>query len=398
MRWLGLATIAGVAIACGSFGSDADPPVDAGGGDAGAIADGDAPLDGALLDVRADAAPFDLAVRPACPRPAALPSACVSSGSCSPMPIFTPPSPEHPAGIAIDARHVYWLSFPGGADGYNGNGPAVLRRLDRVTKEVVEIARGQRDATKLLANGPYLYWTARGDETTELRVMRKDAPACDANGCSGTIRPIKFGAITPIRSLAMPAPDVLFVMYGNGSVLRVALTTGAISLAASTTDYPALVASAGEVFASGSKQTAVLRIPAVGNTVRTLGSLVPRDSGAGDVGASHLATDCKDVYAFASERSIDRIPVTADAGMFQPFVTLPAIDVFAVVSDARFLYVGGANGGGLVAVDVATQGPPIKLANGSVWELDVTDDAIAFGDHGANPGDVKAGAILLIEK
>jgi hypothetical protein len=315
------------------------------------------------------------------------------------MPIFTPPSPEHPAGIAIDARHVYWLSFPAGIAGYNGNGPAVLRRLDRVTKEVVEIARDQRDATKLLANGPYLYWTATGDETTEVRMMRKDAPACDAGGCGGSIRPFKLGAITPIERLTMPAPDVLFVMYGNGSLVRVGLVAGTISLAASTTDHPGLVAIAGEVFASGSMQTAVLRIPAAGSPVRTLGSLVPRDSGTGYVGASYLATDCKDVYALAAERSMDRIAVGADGGTFQAFVTLPAIDVYALTSDARFLYVGAANGGGLVAIDLTTNAPgPVKLANGSVWGLDVADDAIVFGQHGAKPTDTSAGAIFLIEK
>lgn len=404
MRWIVPVLIAGVAIACGSFGSDADPdppapPVDAGGTDASTIADGEAPPDGALVDAQADAGPFDLAVRPACPRPAALQSTCVASGSCNPTPIFTPPMAEHPAGIAIDARHVYWLSFPGGVDGYNGNGPAVLRRLDRVTKEVVEIARDQREATKLLANGPYLYWTATGTGTTELRILRKDAPACEADGCGGSIRRLAFGAITPITRLAMPAPDALFVMYGNGTLVRVGLTAGTITAVASTTDYPSLTAGAGEVFATGAKQTAVLGIAAAGNPKRTLGSLVARDSGAGFVGAQHLATDCTHVYAFATDRTIDRHPISSVGGTFQPFSALPAMDVFAVTSDARFLYVGAANGGGLVALDTTANAPvPVNLASGSIWDLDVTDDAIAFGDHGANPSDVKAGAILLIEK
>lgn len=49
--------------------------------------------------------------------------------------IFKPNARNHPHGIAIDARYVYWLSQPMGAvgEGYHGNVVATLHRFDRQT-------------------------------------------------------------------------------------------------------------------------------------------------------------------------------------------------------------------------------------------------------------------------
>lgn len=153
--------------------------------------------------------------------------------------------------------------------------------------------------------------------------MRKDVPACDPGACAGTMTRIAFGGLTRVEHLAVPAPDVVFVMQGNGAVMRVAVKLGTVQHVTSTTDYPGLVAGEGEVFATSGKQTAVVRIPAAGTPVRTLGSLV--------------------------------------------------------------------------AVEIATK-TPVQLDTGSVWRIDVTDGAIAFGQHGAKPTDATAGAIFLIEK
>lgn len=388
-----------VAIACGSFGSDAEPELPAtavdAGGDGGVPPtpsdDGSAPVDAGV-----GPSGFDLTYRPACPRPAVPPGSCVGVGNCTRTEIFHPAVAEHPWGIAVDARHVFWLAFPAGTDGYNGNGAAVLRRLDRATKEVVEIARDQIDAKTLYANGPYLYWAATAGTQTELRVMRKDVAPCSAAGCPGSMKNVPFDGIAPVAQMAMPAEGALFVMQENGAVKRFGPMSVSLDTVAVMSGPGALVAGVGEVFATGAKQTAVVRILASGASARTFGSLEPRGSGAPFVGATFLATDCTTVFAFASDRTVDRLPIAADGGTFGSFVALPPIDVFAVASDAKFLYVGAANGGGLHAIDTAAQPTRVKVADGNVWRLDVADDVIAYGEHGTDGS--ANGAIFLIEK
>lgn len=389
---------AAVAIACSSFGtSDSEPqpelPADSGVPDAVVVPEGGEAPDASPAD--AGASGFDLAPRPACPRPAEA-KKCVPPKTCKPIELYRPSEPQHPFGIVVDARHVYWLSLPSGSDGYNGNGPATLRRLDRATKQVVELARDQTDATELVAYGPHLYWLARsGGGSFELRTMRKDAAACSGPTCA-PIMVVAQGLPRALR-VAMPSPDTIFVGEENGGVMRVPLSSGIVSQAGTTSLFPGLAAGNGEVFASGVKTITVQRF-GEGGSIGTLGMLEPRDSGVGWVGAAYLATDCASVFALASDHTIQALATTADGGAFQPFGAVPVVDVYTITSDARFAYVGAANSGGLYAVDLKTAQQTTKIANGSVWRLDVTDDGIVFGEHGGSPNDSAAGAIFLIEK
>ena len=78
----------------------------------------------------------------------------------------------------------------------------------------------------------------------------------------------------------------------------------------------------------------------------------------------------------------------------------PALAVFSVSSDARYLYFGSANGQGLYRYDYTFKSDPQQLIPGSIWEIDVLDDVIVYGEHGASAQDTSpaVGSIYVIEK
>jgi hypothetical protein len=78
------------------------------------------------------------------------------------------------------------------------------------------------------------------------------------------------------------------------------------------------------------------------------------------------------------------IDASAEGGAFTQIAALGTpFPVYAVASDARFLYYGAANEQGFRRVDHTVQdASTVEIATGSVWGIAVTDDAIFYGEHG----------------
>jgi hypothetical protein len=349
----------------------------------------------------ASAPAFDLSFRAPCPRPKAPGTACTDAPSgCKRTRVHQPTPRNRPFGIAVDARHVFWLAQPLTDLGYDGHAPATLFRLDRLTFEVVELARDQQGATKLYAHGPDLFWAAEALATYELRSVRKDASPCNAAGCSAPR--VVSGALGKLAHIGAAVENDVFVVQVNGAIFHVSVdqvTPSKLPLGGTTTN-PGFVAGQGGVFASGYDQASVLRFNTNGIDGGIIGTIPKVDDATGP-GTALLATSCDDVYAVVSGNRVQIHPAGANGGSFTAFGSIPMqVPILSIGSDARFLYYGGANATGLYRVDVQGGGPAQLLTTGSIWELDVSDDVVAFGEHGLSGPDQNEdiGSIFLIEK
>jgi hypothetical protein len=402
----GLAAV-GAMVACGETLVATNDPADAstaGDGttpEGGGTADADA---GSVTDATIDVGEFDLEIRPACPRPAAG-TPCtgfkLGANECQSETLFDPPVAEHVFGVVADRRHVYWLSQPlipdAGGVAYNGNGAAILRRVDRSTREVAELARGLSKATVLYAHGPDLFWAVEvpGGSWT-VQTLRKTDPACSASQCP-TPTSIANG-LARVMSIGALSTGFVFVLTGNGVLSRVDVATPSTQFIDDTTDYPALAVGSGEVYLAGGTQSTVERYGANGSPLPILGVMPDASLGNG----LYLLTTCSKVYARGEDNVVLVIDAGAEGGAFIRHSALPdGFPVYAAASDERFLYFGAANFFGLRRIDTTVpDAAPIEIAEGSVWGLAVTDDAIIYGTHGGTGSNASSdiGAIISISK
>jgi hypothetical protein len=383
---VGAGAIAAV-VACGetlvATSDPADGAASSDGGD-GATLDADA---GDVADAAIDVGSFDLEVRPACPPPSGGTKPCTGTGGvgmspCVPEVLYDAPAAEHAFGIVADRRHVFWLSQASGADpglAYNGGAPAVLRRLDRATHEVEEIAREQLGATTLFAYGPDLFWGADdGSGSMTLRTLRKDVAPCGPDACA---TPIALATKLPrIYFIGALVPDRVFAVGSDGWMFEITVSLPSQVKRGMSTGYPSFAVGDGYVYLGGAYQAGVERYGASGDQAADLGSIPDASSGA-----VNLATTCGSVYGRSTDNRLHVIEAAPDGGTFRELTTLtePFL-VYSTASDARFLYFGAANAEGLRRVDTtADGGAVVEIATGSVWGVAVTDDAVIYGEHGA---------------
>ncbi len=381
-------------IACESFGSDDPPDPTRDATDGSTIGEFDADAE--------DGGAAEPTFRPACPRPAAPGDDCsAAAATCSRELLYEPDVANHPFGIVLGPRHVFWLAqarTDGGGDAYNGTAAATLYRLDRATRTVEILAQNQQSATLLATNGEALFWFARNDVSNRfvLRTIPNGARPCTVSGCEETDVLDDFDQIARMAFLRR---DLLFAVQPNGAVFRIDLqgTPSAIETSAGVGSLPAIVAGLDAVFVSGALRPDVLRIEDDGRH-RVAGSIPPRD--ASHAGAGQIATNCSDLFVALAGNAIEKAPISANPATFEPFALLPsALAIYAYGTDARFIYAGSANGRGLYRVDTT---PPRaeQLSTGSIWALDVGDDVVVFGEHGLSLTDMAAhvGSIYQIEK
>lgn len=368
---------------------------------------GDVDASDDVTDAAVDVGEFDLEPIGPCPRPLAGSVACtgVNLGvtPCAGVTLFDPTVAEHVFEIVADRRHVFWLAqpydvdaAPGGA--YNGNGLAVLRRVDRATGAVAEIARRLPKATNLFAYGPNLFFATESSagSSWQVSMMRKDAVACSTSSCAATPVPIANG-LGRVFHMAAFDLEYLFVVQGNGALFRVNIAQATKTLIGETTSNPALTVVDGAAHLGGGLQPGVESYAPNGTQLADLG-VIPDAS----LGSLQLATTCSKVYARAGDNRVLVIDAGSDGGAFIRHSALPdGFLAYSVTSDERFLYYGAANFGGLRRVDTTVpDAAPIEIATGSVWGLAVTDDAIIYGTHGETGSDASAdiGSIISIPK
>lgn len=399
-RWLALAPVLVTPSCLGVLGLEELDFVSGGVDDGGA----DDALDGApsdVIDAAADA-PVLLAPPP-CPRPRAPKGACATDVSaCTRTRIHESQEHHFPFGIVADARAIYWLAQDRANDGYNGESSATLYRLDRSSGSVVELARDQARSRSLTVVGADLYWDVwpRSGASGSSLVwrLRKDASPCESSGCPAatpvTAVPGRIGR----NGLVAAGGDALFIFEEEGSVYRASVSRPPPTATVIGGVAGALSAAAinGEIFVTSPIEPGIHRF----STTAEIGSLAASfpavDSGV--IGASAVATDCTRLFAYREDDTLFHVPV-ADGGTFEYLSTMISpLNVYAMSSDASFLYAGSANARGLWRIDT-TLGKAELLGAGSVWGMAVTDDEIVYGDHGtmAQP-DENVGAIFVVAK
>jgi hypothetical protein len=341
-------------------------------------------------------------VRRACP-PAAAPGEACTTGplGCKRDVIFQAKVRSHPHGLSIGAGRVFWLAQPLTLEGYNGGGPAALWRVDRAGSPTADlIARDLPRARTLVVHVGFVYWAETATSGRALvRRLPVDAPPCETACAEPELvaenldPPSKLGAFTD---------SALVALGGGGGVDIIELSSALPTLprpVALLSAFPALAVDDGQAFASAAFQKPVLRILPTGADGGIVGFIDAPDGS--DPGVGVLATNCQHVYGVDKARNVFRQPASATGGPFAAYATLPsALAIFSSAADARFVYFGGANGGGLYRID--TQSPRTEaLANTiSVWGMDVDDDGIVYGEHGGGPNDPNSelGSIFVFRK
>ncbi len=351
-----------------------------------------APSDGGVVD-GGPVAPGN------CPRSR---SPACALGICSIRQIATPAAPEYPFAIATDVASVYWLAQAAGDTGtnpYDGSAPArVLRHSKAGPEETFEIAVGQAAARTMVIDGAYLYWNTyeptRSGHPTVIRRARRDcakAPCVveDVVALDGNV-----------DSLVRGPPGILVGVTGdNGAVFVVDTTASPAGFNPSATQanaFPSLAATNDAVYVSSlAGPASVKRLDFPSLAVTAVFAKVPA-SDAGSGGVSPVASDCDVLWGSrpATDAPTDFYGFAVDGGGVVSQQKLPAL-VFAMVTDARYVYFAVRNVGGVFAFDKQFPGNSVAtIASGNVWWLAVDDDGVYWGEHGqASPG-----AIFMLVK
>jgi hypothetical protein len=209
-----------------------------------------------------------------------------------------------------------------------------------------------------------------------------------------------FPAGLLIVRLRRAAPGVLFALADNGAVFRLNLGAAAATQAQLTTtgQYPSLTVTDTDVYASAAKFNQILRMPLASAASPPLTDVSFATVASADPGASLIASDCQALWW------VRKVPPSTpglfshphgDAGAISAPISLTGLSTWDLTADARFVYVGAANAGGVYAVDKAKPGPPLLRYSGNVFALAVDDEGVYFGEHGQVAG---AGTMWMLVK
>lgn len=360
--------------------SAADAPVGSEGGP-----DGEQPVDGGRLP----------ALQPVCPAPA--------GGTGSPAAwqlrkLFVAPASAKmfPFAIATDATHVTWLAqvaTSANPNPYDGVGEADVLRVPKDGAGVaVTLAHGQRFARALALDGIYAYWVAHvGNVPTLLRVERDCAV-----GCAAPQAVMVFPASDPIARLARATPGILFATSDGGKLFRIDVDAPAPELVFAAADNAGLAVTSASAYVSANNLNAVARAPVVGGAGSVLAVVPAPEVDGGVKGLVPIATDCNSLWA-VREHSMPQVlvlPLSNPAMSFKYLTSRLTIGAFDLVADAKYLYSGAANAGGLFVIDKTT-GANSHLAGTNVWRIAVDDDGVYFGEHDPN---TDTGTITMLVK
>ncbi len=380
------------AAACESFASNEGEPTttttDA------SVESSAAPDDAGTATIDADTRP------PACPSraPACNPTVCTRRT------LFESPTGASPFGTVVDSTHVYWLEQPGGRPGYDGGDKAKLRRVSKKGDGKVEdLVRDQNKAVALERVGDVLYWATRDDAAATSTLWRtKTSSVCNVD-CPA---PQPVFVLTGDHVVALRAVgSQLFAVQGNGPVYRVDLSqTPSVSFGplANPGKFPALTTTATHAYASALLDPRIVRIePTAKQGSDVAWATVP--DGGSNAGLAPTTSDCSAVWGYRrASAGAELVRADLDGGPISVLAAGNSIDVFGIAADARYVYVGGANGGGLLAFDKENPSARYPAQKGNVWRIAVDDDGIYWGEHSSEPrndaGLPSGGSIYMLVK
>lgn len=291
-----------------------------------------------------------------------------------------PDMPSWPFGMVTDAASVYWLEQRGApGEAYNGNGAARVMRVDRVgsptASRAAVLVGDQAGATVLARLGGYLYWTTWNQPTstsTLRRVSASCAPPCQ-DASVGTYANRLF-------ELVGVEGKGLVAIAGDGTVVRFAVdAAGAVSPGVpvmKSSTFPGLAVTGALVYASGLYVNKVSRADLGTGAISAAWATLAFDAGA-EIGLTHLTTNCVDLFGFHNNGTLERVNLgTSAVSRVASLGTL----VYGAAQDANFVYAASQNGGGLVAIDPASN-QTTTLAAGSFQSIATDATGVYWADH-----------------
>jgi len=388
-----------IAYACGNFDEADDvPSEDAGTDVASSDAANEASADGAIDDAGDAGTDGDkdgsttLGVHaPTCP-PSPGPS-CKPITNCVKLELYAPPDAgaEYPFGIVTDSKYVYWTAMAFGTAGdapYDGRGTATIRRVDRSGNgKAGVLVTGQRNATALAIAGEYLYWGSTESGMTTLRRVHRGCPESCAVENLGPI------GTTPLWKITELDDTTLVAVAGSGDVYHVAIgqNLAAITQYGSVGLLPALVGTPSAAYAASGVQAQVQRVSHDGGSM-TIGTVPEAGADSGlTIGISPMATDCTTLYGWRNNKQVWSLP--RDGGAVKSFATVQTSGIFSMASDDTFVYLGSADGPGVMALDIASK-QSAQIAGGNLQYVAVDDVGVYWGEHGQTTG----GALWMMKK
>lgn len=281
------------------------------------------------------------------------------------------------------------------------NPARVLRRAKAGTGATFEIAAAQPAGRALALDGEYVYWTIN-DPTRPTRglgpagVLRRARRDCSAAPC--TVEDLATIAGN-VASLVRASAGRLVGLTDDGQVFVVDATLSPVGFTTTPMHldtYPAIAVTNETAYGSSALVSPfVKRLDLGTGTVQPMFATVP-DGGAGsNPGISPSTTDCDAVWGLRQQTTQhDLYRIALDGGAIQGRALPADFGPFAMAADARFVYFGVPNAGGLYAVDKAVPGAlAVPVAPGNVWRIAVDDDGVYWGEHGSTPG-----AIYMVVK
>lgn len=375
---------------------------------------------GTLIDPEDAPGPETDGGPPPPPVPVHVPPGCSDAPTCDPSicpvtklyePAEDQEHTEYPHAIAASATHVYWVALadadndPTGA--YDGRGLATVRRVKKVGGAAEVIARNQVDAKELALTQSHVYWSGHEGEGGEQRfVVRRAALGCTAPCAEETVW--RSDAPGTVQRLAAIDDDNLLALTESGDVFALRVGFSKPKLAGHKDGvFPALTVNKRGAFVASAMSDTVERVDPEGERLLPLATFPPNvaaplpGEATARPGAKVLAAGCDDLWALRAPATLFGMITsgTPDGGV-DVEVDLPAAaDFWDAVADARYLYIGAANGGGLT---FASRGKPptfgaIKPGE-SAWRLAVDGDGLYWGAHGTRDVPGSAGTIFMMKK
>lgn len=298
---------------------------------------------------------------------------------------------EFPFQVTTDKEYVYWIAqYAARSDSaavgfaYNGTGPGRLRRVAKgaVKADADVLVDNLPMAEAAALDGDYVYFTyLDGGGTVVARVTRDCTTPCTPD----TVRS-ESSLSSRIVRMYRAAPGVLVLRAEDGRAFVFQPNIGDDG----PTPWLELYNPGGngfavtneDIFLANADNREFFRSPLGGPATKSAEFSPLHDQ----QGASPIATNCQSVFAFRKNKSVWQSP--RDSLSFADW-TGPldvANEVYELVADADYVYLGQPNGFGILAVPIAGGSPKRVSSMGGYWYLAVDDSGLYGGDHSYDTG------------
>lgn len=306
---------------------------------------------------------------------------------------------DYPFAIATDATHVYWVSqlAKRGDDAENSaayNGGGTRGRVHRVAKsghaswnESVIVTSDQSRVAAIALDGDSIYWTVSpSDNQLSLQTV--------ARSCVAPCVPVVFtslAGVPPVWHMRRLKPGVLALLARDGQLFTLDLATKQVAKANASGPANSWAVRSDDIFLSDFSKANIGRVDLVSGGYQSSFATFPADTAA--LGPSQIATDCRSLFTYRnSDKSVWASDITTPS--FARIGDPLGSDTFDMTADAEFVYLAGANTGGVSAMATATKKSRVLL-NGAFWHVVSDDTGVYAAAHAIN--DVETGTMYRLK-